>query len=116
MEVKVTGISKQVVNAIDLQVEAEHLKEGDLAKLSKLTREAYLRNYFEQEAIAPEIHRKELAYENLIIRLLYFLECNSLEWLQLLAIVDENWKETITNSNQEGGANDTIKENDYTSS
>ncbi|HHS3223254.1 TPA: hypothetical protein ACTGJW_002807 [Listeria monocytogenes] len=103
MEVKVTGISKQVVKAIDLQVEADRLKEGELAKLSKLTREAFLREYFEQEAIAPEVHRKELAYENLIIRLLYFLECNSLEWLQLFAIVDDNWKETITNSNEEGG-------------
>ncbi|MBC1713822.1 hypothetical protein HB964_13465 [Listeria welshimeri] len=116
MEVKVTGVSKQVVQAINLQVEAERLKEGELAKLSKLTREAYLRNYFEQEAIAPEIHRKELAYENIIIRLLYFLECNSLEWLQLLAIVDENWKETIASSNQKGGANDTVKENDNPSS
>ncbi|MBC2251115.1 hypothetical protein HCB49_14060 [Listeria sp. FSL L7-0123] len=103
MEVKVTGISKQVVNAIDLQVEAERLKDGELTKLSKLTREAFLRDYLEQEAIAPEVHRKELEYENLIIRLLYFLECNSLEWLQLLAIVDDNWKETITNSSEEGG-------------
>ncbi|EGY4491816.1 hypothetical protein QJV38_14110 [Listeria cossartiae subsp. cayugensis] len=103
MEVKVTGIPKHVVKALDLQVEQERLKEGELGKLSKLTREAFLRNYFEQEAIAPEIHRKELAYENLIIRLLYFLECNSLEWLQMLAIVDDNWKETITGNTLQGG-------------
>ncbi|WP_270996109.1 hypothetical protein [Listeria seeligeri] len=100
MEIKVTGVSKHIVKAIDLQVEAEGLKEGELASLTKLTRESYLRNYFELEAVAPEIHRKGMAYESLIIRLLYYLERNNLEWLQLFALLDENWKETLANGSK----------------
>ncbi|MBK1962943.1 hypothetical protein D8X92_13705 [Listeria ivanovii] len=97
MEIKVTGVPKTIVQAIDLRVEAERLMEEELSQLNKLTRESYLRNYFEFEAVAPEVHQKEMAYESLIIRLLYFLERNNLEWLQLFALLDENWKETIEN-------------------
>lgn len=60
------------------------------------SREAYLREIIEREAVAPAVYRQEMAYEALVIRLLYFLDINNREWLQLLALIAPDWKEQLT--------------------
>ncbi|MCD2208583.1 hypothetical protein [Listeria booriae] len=82
MEIKVTGVPVMVAKAITLQAGSQ-------------SRESYLRDYFEREAIAPEVTRKEMEYEALIIRLLHFINCNNKEWLQLFALMEPNWKNEL---------------------